>query len=162
LPATIASLPMPKRPKPKELAISVRDGFALEVDTETSERMAGIRQKDTKPELIVRRILRRLGIQYRVANRDLPGSPDIANRRRRWAMFVHGCFWHRHPGCRLTTTPTRNRDFWLAKFERNVERDRERADELREKGFEVITVWECETREPEALVVRLHAELGSR
>lgn len=89
--------------KSKTLTTVVRDGFTLEVDRETSERMAGVRQKGTKPELIVRRILRRLGIHYRVANRNLPGSPDLANRRRRWAMFVHGCFWHRHPGCRLTT-----------------------------------------------------------
>ncbi|PRP93145.1 Very short patch repair protein [Enhygromyxa salina] len=151
-----------KYAKPKPLSTSVRDGFTLEVDPETSRRMAGIRQKGTKPELIVRRILRRLGIHYRLANRDLPGSPDLANRRRKWALFVHGCFWHRHPGCRLTTTPTRNREFWLAKFERNQERDRQRAAELRERGIEVVTVWECETRDPETLATRLLSELGQR
>jgi DNA mismatch endonuclease (patch repair protein) len=146
--------------KPGELTSVVRDGFTLEVDRETSERMAGVRQKGTKPELIVRRILRRLGIHYRVANRGLPGSPDLANRRRHWVVFVHGCFWHRHPGCHLSTTPTRNQEFWLAKFERNVERDQQRASELRELGFRVVTVWECETRTPESLAVRLQAEIG--
>jgi DNA mismatch endonuclease (patch repair protein) len=154
---------MAKKYQPQEpLTSTVRDGFTIEVNAETSARMAGIRQKDTKPELIVRQILRRLGIHYRVANRDLPGSPDIANRRRKWVVFVHGCFWHRHPGCRLTTTPTHNREFWLAKFARNVERDEQRAAELREKGFRVLTVWECETREPERLAERLQEELGDR
>ena len=145
---------------PEAPRTSVRDGFVLEVDEETSQRMAGIRQKGTKPELIVRRVLRRLGVHYRLQNRDLPGSPDLANRRRKWAVFVHGCFWHRHPGCHLTTTPKRNREFWAAKFARNVERDRQRADELRAAGFEVVTVWECETRAPEVLAMRLQRELG--
>ena len=122
--------------------------------------MGQIRQRGTKPELVVRRCLQLLRIHYRLDNRDLPGSPDLANRRRRWAVFVHGCFWHRHPGCRLATTPTRNRDFWVAKFERNVLRDHQRADELRAKGYRVITVWECETRDPEQLVQRLGVELG--
>jgi DNA mismatch endonuclease, patch repair protein len=147
--------------KPKQIKTSVRDGFVLEVDTQTSGRMADIRQKGTKPELIVRQLVRSLGLHYRLNNRGLPGSPDLANRRHRWAVFVHGCFWHRHPGCRLTTTPSRNREFWLAKFERNVARDRQRSEELRALGFEVITVWECETRDPERLAARLKAELGT-
>jgi DNA mismatch endonuclease, patch repair protein len=155
-------MPKTKYEKPGELTTSVRDGFALEVDEGTSVRMAGIRQKGTKPELIVRRILRRLGIHYRLANRDLAGSPDLANRSRRWVVFVHGCFWHRHDGCALTTTPKRNREFWLAKFERNVERDCQSAAELGRLGFEVVTVWECETRDLEALALRLHAELADR
>jgi DNA mismatch endonuclease (patch repair protein) len=153
---------MPKPPKPRTLTISVRDGFALEVDDATSARMAGIRQKDTKPELIVRRIVRRLGFGYRTSNRELPGSPDLANRRRKWAMFVHGCFWHRHPGCRLTTTPKRNQEFWLAKFERNQQRDRQNEAELQALGFQVITVWECETRDPERLAARLLECFGCR
>lgn len=150
----------PAYAKPEQLRTSVRDGFTLEVDEQTSLRMAGIRQQGTKPELIVRRILHRLGIHYRLQNRDLPGSPDLANRRRKWVVFVHGCFWHRHPGCHLTTTPTRNQAFWLAKFERNVERDRERAEQLRARSFAVVTVWECETRTPEQLATRLADELG--
>jgi DNA mismatch endonuclease, patch repair protein len=107
--------------------------------------MAGIRQKDTTPEMAVRRALTRLGLRYRVRNRDLPGSPDVANRAGRWAIFVHGCYWHRHPGCHRSSTPRRNREFWEAKFTANVERDARTASELRARGFRILTVWECET-----------------
>ena len=144
-----------KYPKPTELRTSVRDGFRLQVDERTSKRMAGIRQKGTTPERIVAEVLRRLGIRYRISNSDLPGSPDLANRRRRWAIFVHGCYWHRHAGCRLTTTPTRNREFWEAKFRRNVERDGEREADLRAMGYCVVVVWECETRASADLIERL-------
>lgn len=138
-----------------------KDGHTIRFDEETSERMAGVRQKDTKPELIVRRILHGLGHRYRVRNRDLPGSPDIANRSRGWVVFVHGCYWHRH-GCKATTTPKRNREFWEAKFRRNVERDAERSAALRDAGYEVVVVWECETkRDLDALRVRLTQELPS-
>jgi DNA mismatch endonuclease (patch repair protein) len=117
----------------------------LEVDDATSARMRTVRQKGTRPELVVRRALAGLGHRYRLGNRDLPGSPDIANRRHRWAIFVHGCFWHRH-GCKASTTPTRNREFWEAKFLRNVERDRRASDALRARGYTVIVIWECETK----------------
>ena len=122
-----------------------REGFALRVDDATSARMARTRQSGTAPELVVRQALRQLGHRYRVANRDLPGSPDLANRRRRWAIFVHGCFWHRH-GCKATTTPSNNREFWEAKFARNEARDARVARELRAEGFVVIVVWECDTK----------------
>jgi DNA mismatch endonuclease (patch repair protein) len=124
-------------------------------DPDTSLRMAGIRQQDTAAELAVRRVLTDLGHRYRTRNRDLPGSPDIANRSRGWAVFVHGCFWHRHPGCRRSTTPKRNREFWERKFEANVERDRKAARELRRRGLVVVTVWECETRQSNTLLERL-------
>ena len=146
----------------ENLRTTEQDGFEVVVDAETSARMAGIRQKGTKPELIVRRLLTALGHRYRVSNRDLQGSPDIANRSRRWAVFVHGCFWHRHPGCRLTTTPKRNRSFWEAKFARNVERDRVALDVLQAAGFRVSVVWECETRDPERLLQRLARELPTQ
>ena len=133
------------------------DGHDVVIDADTSIRMGNIRQKDTKPERIVRRILHMLGHRYRTRNRDLPGSPDIANRNRRWAVFVHGCFWHRHSGCRKTTTPKRNAEFWAAKFARNVERDRDAALTLREHDYEVLVVWECETEKPEQLYRRLSA-----
>ena len=104
--------------------------------------------------------LHELGHRYRVRNRDLPGSPDVANRSRRWAVFVHGCYWHRH-GCKATTTPKRNRAFWEAKFARNVERDAESAAALRKLGFTVVVVWECETKgDLAALRERLHSELN--
>lgn len=111
--------------------------------------MANIRQRGTAPELAVRAVARRLGLYFRVENRDLPGSPDLANRKRRWAVFVHGCYWHRHQGCVKTTTPTRNREFWEAKFVANVERDRRAVDALRERGYRVVVIWECETLVPE-------------
>lgn len=117
--------------------------------------MAGIKQKDTAAELAVRRELTTLGHRYRVRNRDLPGSPDIANRARLWAVFVHGCFWHRHAGCSRTTTPTRNRWFWEQKFATNVARDRRAVRDLKRRGFGVLIVWECETRQPHKLHRRI-------
>ncbi|HKO90889.1 MAG TPA: very short patch repair endonuclease [Polyangiaceae bacterium] len=127
----------------------VREGHVLEVDDITSARMARVRQKATRPELVVRQALRSLGQRYRLANRDLEGSPDLANRRGGWAIFVHGCFWHRH-GCKATTTPTRNRAFWEAKFARNLARDQRTAAALQARGYRVIVVWECQTKRGEA------------
>lgn len=119
----------------------------LVVDAETSARLGRIRQHGTSAELTVRNLLHALGHRFRVHNRDLPGSPDIANRSRKWAVFVHGCFWHRHPGCKRTTTPSRNREFWLQKFKANVARDARVQAALRAAGYRVVVVWECETEE---------------
>ena len=124
--------------------MSSRRAPPLIVDRETSLRMANIRQHGTMPELAVRAIARELGLHYRVKNRDLPGSPDLANRSRHWAISVHGCYWHRHAGCSKATTPTRNHAFWVAKFEANVARDARSVAALREMGFLVRIVWECE------------------
>ena len=121
-----------------------RNRFGLITDPKTSARLGRIRQRDTSAELIVRRALRAIGHQFRVKNRDLPGSPDIANRTKRWAIFVHGCFWHRHSGCSRATMPKRNREFWLSKFETNRARDRRVVIDLRALGFRTLTVWECE------------------
>jgi DNA mismatch endonuclease, patch repair protein len=137
-----------------------REGHLLLVDDTTSARMALVRQKGTRPELVVRGALTALGHRFRLDNRSLDGSPDIANQSRRWVVFVHGCFWHRH-GCKATTTPTRNREFWEAKFLRNVERDRRAIEALRERGYTVVVVWECETkRNPEQVSARLASALG--
>jgi DNA mismatch endonuclease (patch repair protein) len=142
------------------LRYRVREGHVLQVDDATSARMAGVRQKATQPELLVASLLRRLGQRYRLNNRDLDGSPDFANRRGRWALFVHGCFWHRH-GCSATTTPTRNREFWEAKFARNLARDARCAEALRAAGYRVIVIWECETkRGAPGLLERLRSELA--
>ena len=121
--------------------------------------MSRVRQAGTSPELDVRRTLRELGVRYRLNARTLPGSPDIANRARRLAIFVHGCFWHRHEGCARTTTPTRNRDFWLEKFAANEARDARNTAALRKLGYRVIVVWECETRDAELLRNRLKGAL---
>ncbi len=117
---------------------------ALDVDATTSERMGRVRQKGTAAELAVRAAARRLNLHYRIENRDLPGRPDLANRKRKWAIFVHGCFWHRHQGCVRTTTPKRNRDFWQAKFEANITRDARVIAALQKLGYLVIVIWECE------------------
>jgi DNA mismatch endonuclease, patch repair protein len=113
--------------------------------------MGRVRQRGTTPELAVREVLRSLGVRYRLNARGLPGSPDVVNRARRFAIFVHGCYWHRHPDCRLTTTPTRNAAFWQAKFDANQARDRRNVEALRQAGFAVLVVWECETRDPDRL-----------
>lgn len=135
----------------------VVDGHRIRFDHDTSVRMGGIRQHGTTPELAVRRVATELGLRYRVANRDLPGSPDLANRTRKWAIFVHGCYWHRHAGCRRATMPKRNADFWLAKFDANVLRDARARAALRREGFRVVTVWECQATDDNKLRKRLMA-----
>lgn len=109
-----------------------------------SRLMAGIRRSGTAAEIAVGRILIELGAAYRKNVRDLPGSPDFANKRRRWAVFVHGCFWHHHTGCRRATVPKANREFWLTKFRSNRARDVTAIRALRRKGWRVMIVWECQ------------------
>jgi DNA mismatch endonuclease, patch repair protein len=124
-------------------------------DASTSARMSRVRQRDTAPELLVRQALRAEGHSFRTHNRDLPGSPDIANRKRKWAVFVHGCYWHQHKGCRLATTPKTNSQFWLAKFSLNVKRDAAARKSLRKRGILVLTIWQCEAEEPQRLTARI-------
>lgn len=114
-----------------------------------SRLLARVRQRGTAAELAVGVVLRRLGLSYRKNVRSLPGSPDFANRRRRWAVFVQGCFWHAHTGCRRATTPRANREFWIAKFARNRGRDAEAVRALRRMGFRVVLIWECELEDAE-------------
>lgn len=110
----------------------------------TSSRMKRVRHRDTALELFVRRLLHSAGVRYRVCPRCLPGSPDIANAHRRWAVFVHGCFWHGHRGCKLATLPKSNTAFWTAKFAENRARDQRKVAALEELGFRVFVVWQCE------------------
>src|SRR5579871_304863 len=119
--------------------------FTGVTDAATSARMGRIRQHATAAELALRSCLHQFGVRFRVMNRDLPGSPDLANRRGKWAILVHGCFWHRHRGCPRTTTPKRNRDFWEAKFRDNCRRDAAVLSSLRRLGFRTLVVWECES-----------------
>lgn len=116
-----------------------------------SQNMSRIRGADTEPEQLVRLFLRSVGIRYRLNDKRLPGRPDIVVPRARTAIFVHGCYWHRHEGCQLTTTPKSNSDFWARKFEGNVERDRRKERVLRELGWVVEVVWECEIEQPGVL-----------
>lgn len=117
--------------------------------------MAKVGPRNTKPEMVVRRLLHRMGKRFRIHRRDLPGTPDIVLPGATQAIFVHGCFWHRHPGCPKASTPKTRQAFWLEKFDRNVERDRRKEHELRSAGWDVLTVWECETRNAIALETRL-------
>lgn len=108
--------------------------------------MAGIRARDTKPEVLVRKALFRAGYRFRLHRRDLPGSPDVVLPGRRVAVFVHGCFWHKHTGCRYFKTPASRREFWESKLAANVLRDRRAHDALLSAGWRVLVVWECATR----------------
>lgn len=124
-----------------------------------SAHMARIRATDTGPEMVVRRAAHALGLRFRLHRGDLPGSPDLVFPGRGYALFVHGCYWHRHPGCRLAYTPKSNTAFWQAKFDRNVARDAEAIAALRAAGWQADVIWECETRRPETIPDRLRSLL---
>lgn len=128
---------------------------------ERSERMSRIRSKNTKPERVVRSLLHQLGYRYRIHRRELPGSPDLVFPRRRKVVFVHGCFWHAHDGCKVANMPKSRSAFWADKFERNKKRDSENIRRLREDGWGVLTVWECDTKRMALLESRLCKYLGS-
>lgn len=116
----------------------------VQTDAATSERLGRVRQRGTGAELAVRRMLHALGSRFRVDNRDLPGSPDVANRTKGWAIFVHGCFWHSHANCSRATIPRHNRAFWKDKLSANVKRDQLVVRSLRSQSFRVLIIWECE------------------
>lgn len=111
---------------------------------ERSARMSRIRSSNTSPELALRRAIHALGLRFRLHRKDLPGKPDIVLPRHKAVVFVHGCFWHRHDGCKVATTPKSNTQFWVDKFDRNVARDAASRDLLQAAGWKVIVVWECE------------------
>lgn len=119
------------------------------VDHQTRSRMmSGIKGQDTRPELVVRRYLHAAALRFRLHDTRLPGRPDIVLRKFRTVVFVHGCFWHRHERCPYATTPASRPDFWRDKFARNVERDAENVRALRAAGWVVLTIWECQVRDP--------------
>lgn len=132
---------------------SSRGGMDTLSPTDRSARMARIGAKNSKAELAARRLLHRMGYRFRLHRRDLPGSPDIVLPGRRKAIFVHGCFWHRHPNpdCALARLPKSRLDFWLPKLERNRERDLEKQARLANQGWRFLIVWECELRHVEQL-----------
>jgi len=120
------------------------------VDMQTRSRMmSGIKAKNTKPEMKVRRFLHSRGFRYRLHVRSLPGVPDICLPRYRVVILVHGCFWHRHAGCNMNYVPASNKDRWMAKFQKNVERDQKNVDALIQTGWRVIVLWECGLRRHE-------------
>lgn len=108
--------------------------------------MRAVGRKDTAPELLVRSVLHRLGLRFRVHGKTLPGTPDIVLKKHRAVVFVHGCFWHRHKGCRRATTPVVRAEFWGNKFAGNVARDARVSSALRKMGWRVVVIWECQTK----------------
>jgi DNA mismatch endonuclease (patch repair protein) len=133
------------------------------VDTLSSARrswlMGRVRQKNTTPEMSVRREAHRLGYRFRLHRKDLPGSPDLVFPRLRKAIFVHGCFWHRHD-CRKATVPKANAEFWTKKFVDNQKRDRKVLEQLGCLGWDATVIWECEAKDPAELTRRLRVFLG--
>lgn len=130
------------------------------VSPETRSRMmSGIQGKDTMPELVVRSIAHRMGLRFRLHVRELPGCPDLVFPKHHTALFVHGCFWHRHD-CGLAAVPKTRTEFWLAKFTATQERDRKVKMLLRQQGWQVLEVWECETRNPDRVRRRLQKHFG--
>ncbi len=134
------------------------------MDTFTPEArsaiMKRVRSANTAPEMQVRSMLHRQGFRFSLHRRDLPGAPDIVLPKHRTAVFVHGCFWHRHRNCKRATTPASRPEYWLPKFERTVARDKSNLRRLRKLGWRVVVVWECELKHPERVLRRLVADIA--
>lgn len=122
---------------------------------ERSERMALVKSKNTKPEITVRRLVFAMGYRYRLHDARLPGTPDLVFAGRRKALFVHGCFWHRHAGCALARLPKSRLDFWRPKLDGNRQRDARKLRALRRKGWSVLVAWECELTNKDRLARRI-------
>ena len=120
-----------------------------------SERMSRVRSKDTKPELLVRRIVHGMGFRYRLHRRELPGTPDLVFPKRGKIIFVHGCFWHRHGTCKYTRWPKSKMEFWKPKLEQNHRRDKANQKALRRMGWQIMVVWECQIGDLERLGMKI-------
>ncbi|MBY5839832.1 DNA mismatch endonuclease Vsr [Rhizobium leguminosarum] len=139
--------------------MKTRDLFA-DVPEQRRRLMAKVRPTDSKPEMLVRRAAHGLGFRYRLHVRTLPGKPDLVFPRLRKVVFVHGCFWHRHPGCTRTTTPKAHAEYWQQKFDDNVRRDEVSQSRLEALGWTVLVIWECDTKDQAGLVSRLNEFLS--
>lgn len=126
-----------------------------------SEIMGRVRSRDTKPEMMVRRIVHAMGYRYRLHAKDLPGRPDLVFRSRGKVVFVHGCFWHRHPGCGLARLPKSRQDFWTPKLDANRQRDVRNERALLDAGWDVLTIWECELHDIDQLKKRIRGFLDA-
>ena len=131
----------------------VKSPMTVDVFTkqERSEIMSMVRSKDTKPELLVRSYLHRSGLRFRLHQKDILGKPDIVLRKHRTLVFVHGCFWHQHKGCKNARMPKSNQDYWHPKLEGNVKRFKKNQAALKRMGWRVFVLWECEARKPDKL-----------
>lgn len=129
-------------------------------EKQRSHIMSSIRGKDTRPEMMVRRICHRLGYRFRLHRRDLPGTPDLVFPRHKKVILVHGCFWHQHSKCGSDRRPKGNREFWNAKLDRNVQRDARNIRQLRKFGWGVMIVWECQLKDINRTARRIIHFLG--
>jgi DNA mismatch endonuclease (patch repair protein) len=125
-----------------------------------SRNMSAIRSKNTNPETVVRSLLFALGYRYRLHRNDLPGKPDIILKKHNTVIFVHGCFWHQHKECKRANIPKSNKKYWIPKLERNAERDKINKRELNRLGWNVITIWECETKDSGKITAELKKKLN--
>ena len=125
-----------------------------------SKIMSMIKGKNTKPEMLVRSVCHEMGLRYRLHRKDLPGKPDLVFPKHRLCIFVHGCFWHRHPGCKYAYTPKSRLDFWLPKLAKNVERDLDAQQALIVRGWRVVIIWECHTKNRELLRTEIRKIFG--
>lgn len=144
--------------------MSLRAFIFASMDTRNPEQrrriMQAVKSKDTRPELHVRRLLHAMGYRFRLHRNDLPGKPDIVLPRYKKAIFVHGCFWHAH-GCSKGKPPKSRLDYWLPKLEMNVKRDRTKKERLESLGWKVQVVWQCETKDTDALAAKLRLFMNS-
>lgn len=135
-------------------------------DIFTSEKrswiMGRVKSRNTKPELLVRSMIHRMGFRFRLHRKDLPGNPDIVLPKHRKVVFIHGCFWHGHEGCPRSKRPTTNIEFWNKKLDQNIERDKRFQRLLKESGWDVLVVWQCETNKPDELLRKLERFLHER
>ena len=136
-----------------------RKGFTHTTNAR-SQNMAAIKGRNTRPEMVVRRLLYSLGYRYRLHRKDVPGNPDIVFLARRKAIFINGCFWHQHQGCRLAHFPRSRLEYWGPKLARNVQRDAASAAILQNMGWKVLVLWECEIKNVEPLTTRLIEFVG--
>ncbi len=123
--------------------------------------MSRVAGKDTKPEMIVRKIVHGMGYRYRLHSKKLPGRPDLVLARHKKVVLVHGCFWHGHEDCKRSKRPSSNTEFWNEKIEKNIARDTKVKKELESLGWNILTVWECETKKVEVLELRIRRFLDS-
>lgn len=133
------------------------DVFSREKRSQIMSRVSG---RNTKPEIAVRSSLHRMGYRFRLHRKDLPGKPDITLPKYKKVIFVHGCFWHGHEDCPRSKRPSTNEEFWREKLNKNIERDKETVTALKELGWDVLTVWACEVKDPNKLKTKLFSFLG--
>ena len=126
-----------------------------EVSEQRSRNMSAIKSKNTKPEIIVRKLLHSKGYRFRLHKKDLPGSPDIVLPKYKTVIFVHGCFWHRHQNCKYASNPKTRREFWEKKFKENIERDKKTQEKLQNLGWKTKIVWECEIKKQDKLIKKI-------